>query len=1070
MAKYVLGLDIGITSVGWGIIDLETGEVIDYGVRLFKESDASNNIKRRNKRGSKRLKQRKTQRIEDFIDLLIEEKITSNKEIDFEKNPYEVRVKGLNSKLNNEELIIALYNIVKRRGSGLEIVEDAPTDDEKSAKAALAENDKLIKEGKYICEIQLDRLLNNNKLRGVNNNFKTKDYVKEAKRILSNQDVSDHFKSEFVKLVQRRRQYYEGPGSQKSPSIYGRYIDFNQEEPIDLIEKMRGKCSVYKDEPRAPKSSFTANLFNLLNDLNNITININEKITLEQKKQIIEIIKDKGSITPKQLAKFLEVDFELLSGFRIDTKENPILTTFDGYKQIKKVLSESELYLNTDLVDSITEVLTRTKGLEERKELISKLSSEFTENEINSLSLLTKITGYHSLSFKAMKEIIEEMMYSDMNQMQIITLKYNKNSNFEKYKGKVNIFADDEAILSPVAKRSQRETMKVVNKLRKIYGEFDSIVVETTRSKNSAEEKARISKLQENNKKLYDDASNLLEEANSNAKLTLKLRDKLRLYEEQSGKTAYELHPIDIKKLIEDSTAYEIDHIIPISISSDDSYANKVLVTREENQNKGNMTPLVAFNNGKFKNNKEVFIANTLNNRKNHGKIYEKKKQYLLYEKDITKFDNMKEFINRNLVDTSYASRVVLNTLQDYFIANNIPTKVHTIRGSTTHMFRKRVKIEKDRDSETVGYAHHAIDALIIASLKKFPRLNFLLSKYKGIDIVNKETGEIIDIIPDEDYFESKYIQFVSKLMSLEKNVVKFSHKIDTKPNRQVADETIYSTRLSNGNHKVIKKYKNIYSAKELNIANDILENNFEKYLMYHNDINTFNKIVQIVQHYKEVFFDNNKVFDKTKNKFKINPLSLYFEEHNKKITKYSKKNKGSEITQIKYIENNLGNHIDISKNYNVSDKKVVLLQISPYRTDFYYSKKHGYKFVTIRYSDIHYKSKDKEYCINEVWYNEQKSTKSIDDSFKFCFSLHRDELIKIIKTGESDEVVPIMKFTATNDDIRNIIELKPVHYYEPARIRETIGRKIVLIEKYATDVCGNLYKVPNQELKLKFK
>ena len=40
MAKYVLGLDIGITSVGWGIIDLETGEVIDYGVRLFKESDA----------------------------------------------------------------------------------------------------------------------------------------------------------------------------------------------------------------------------------------------------------------------------------------------------------------------------------------------------------------------------------------------------------------------------------------------------------------------------------------------------------------------------------------------------------------------------------------------------------------------------------------------------------------------------------------------------------------------------------------------------------------------------------------------------------------------------------------------------------------------------------------------------------------------------------------------------------------------------------------------------------------------------------------------------------------------
>ena len=32
------------------------------------------------------------------------------------------------------------------------------------------------------------------------------------------------------------------------------------------------------------------------------------------------------------------------------------------------------------------------------------------------------------------------------------------------------------------------------------------------------------------------------------------------------------------------------------------------------------------------------------------------------------------------------------------------------------------------------------------------------------------------------------------------------------------------------------------------------------------------------------------------------------------------------------------------------------------------------------------------------------------------------------------------------------------------------IGKKILLLEKYATDVCGNLYKVTNQELKLEFK
>jgi len=36
--KYVLGLDIGISSCGYGIIDLETGKFVDYGVRLFKEA------------------------------------------------------------------------------------------------------------------------------------------------------------------------------------------------------------------------------------------------------------------------------------------------------------------------------------------------------------------------------------------------------------------------------------------------------------------------------------------------------------------------------------------------------------------------------------------------------------------------------------------------------------------------------------------------------------------------------------------------------------------------------------------------------------------------------------------------------------------------------------------------------------------------------------------------------------------------------------------------------------------------------------------------------------------------
>ena len=66
MGRLVLGLDIGITSVGYGVIDIDNNSFVDYGVRLFKEGTASNNEERRAKRGARRLKRRKVNRISDM--------------------------------------------------------------------------------------------------------------------------------------------------------------------------------------------------------------------------------------------------------------------------------------------------------------------------------------------------------------------------------------------------------------------------------------------------------------------------------------------------------------------------------------------------------------------------------------------------------------------------------------------------------------------------------------------------------------------------------------------------------------------------------------------------------------------------------------------------------------------------------------------------------------------------------------------------------------------------------------------------------------------------------------------
>lgn len=1090
MSKLVLGLDIGITSVGYGIIDIENNVIVDQGVRLFKEGTAANNEERRTARGARRLKSRKVNRIKDMKKLLREYGILTT-DFQYVENPYQLRIKGLTEKLTQDELATVCLHYAKRRGSSLDMVEDdeAKAKELGETKRILKENDVMLKNGMYVCQIQQKRFEETNKIHGESNNFRTSDYVNEAKQILTTQELPEEQIQNILDLIARRRQYYEGPGSEKSPTIYGRYYEENGElKYIDLIEKMRGHCSIYPEELRAPKMCYSAELFNLLNDLNNLKFR-GEKMTPEQKQEIIQIIKTKKNITPKQLAKFLGVELAEITGFRINKKEEPILTEFKGYKILAKVFEKcdaKEYLVNDELLDNIAEILTRTKGIEERKEAITKLDDTLSSDVVSKLAETTGITGYHSISLKAIYELNKELLQTDMNQMQLIHSMNLIKKDLGK-KGKKNIEADDTAILSPVAKRAIREAIKVVNAVRKQYGELDSIVVEMTRDKNSAEQRKRI----KDNQKFFEDRRKQVDALVDGRNINAKTREKIRLYLDQDGKCAYSLQDISLDAIISDPTMYEIDHIIPISVSLDDSFNNKVLVTHAANQDKGQLTPYQAIRKGLIKNSKtghvvtlEEYMANVLT-LKRTGKMTNKKQEYMLSQDDYSKLETRKKFVNRNLVDTSYACRVVLNTLMDYFKVNEIPTTVHTIRGSATSAFRKKIHLTKSREED---YSHHAIDALIVASLKKLNLLNVLMSIKNIDDVYDTETGEYLPM-DDDSYFDPKYIQFISQLNTTK--VTKFSHKIDTKPNRQIADETIYSTRTINGEQKLIKKFGDIYDPKFDKLTNDILNKDYEnKYLMAIHDPQTFKKFIDIVENHYETFKDDKKVYKLEKNKIKLvgeNPLYIYKQEHGL-VTKYAKKNNGPAITQMKYADCTLGNRVDISKNYTLpDDKKVVLQQISPYRTDFYLDKDQQYKFITIRYSNIRWEEKQNHYVISKEWYEEQKVLKKISKEATFCFSMHHDELIGFVKAEGEKLIYPdsnnlinpmaehngkdyeILKFTATNDDDSRKIEYKPIYKYEKNQKRVAVGKKFLKISKFATDPLGNIYEVKDSVLKLEF-
>mgnify|MGYP002526755839 FL=1 len=149
---YILGLDLGITSVGFGIIEEDTYKIIKYGVRLFDEGTADNNLTRRQNRSSRRLKSRRKNRINAIKYLLLNNNVIPNVNFDILDNVYELRVKGLTQKLTNLELANVLVNLAKRRGSSLDVAVDENDNESVVAASALTKNTaELKKNNLYIC-------------------------------------------------------------------------------------------------------------------------------------------------------------------------------------------------------------------------------------------------------------------------------------------------------------------------------------------------------------------------------------------------------------------------------------------------------------------------------------------------------------------------------------------------------------------------------------------------------------------------------------------------------------------------------------------------------------------------------------------------------------------------------------------------------------------------------------------------------------------------------------------------------------------------------------------------------
>lgn len=783
--RYTLGLDIGIASVGWTVlennIDGEPIKIERLGVRIFdkaEETDGSPLAKhRREARGQRRTIRRKRHRKDRIKQLIQQNDIMTRVEMaemfehsQFETSVYELRVQALERALTKQEFVRVLIHLAQRRGyKSNSKSEEAKDKENGKVKSAISENKKCMEENGYRTIGEM--LLNDDRFWECNpdgtkifvphnhpDDYRTtveRSMVEDEIRLIFSRQhalgvpyATSEFEEAYLEIWGSQRNFDEGPGG-KSP--YGG----------NMIEKMLGYCTFEKNEPRAAKGSYSAEYFRLLQDVNHLRLVKNNgescALTREQKQIYIDLVMKSAAASYAQLRKKLElsndISFNMLryGSDEIGRVERKKLGHMKFYHEMRKALNtvqkDAISTVSWEQRDEIARILLCYKSDDKRKAQLEKLDipQEFI---LKLLTLSTSKTAH--LSVKALRKLIP-YLEKGMTYAEACKEVYGEQKNAVTKKNKLSLF-DIEPINNPVVRRAVSQTIRVINAVVREYGAPEVVRVELAREMGKPYDvRTQMTKKQETNAKRNEELRQQIKEIKG-AEPTGQDIVKFKLFQEQKGVCLYSGQNLDITRLFE-AGYVDVDHIIPYSISFDDSYTNKVLVRSPENRQKGNRIPADYFKSDPARWQRFETLVNT--------QVHNwKKKRNLLTQ--VLSEEQKNGFKQRNLVDTQYIARVIYNLINDHLQFAETgkydkKRRTQAVNGAITAHVRKRLGIQKIRED---GDLHHAVDAAVVACVS--PGMIQKITQYtKHRECIRKtkegyldtETGELMT----REAYDAKY-------------------------------------------------------------------------------------------------------------------------------------------------------------------------------------------------------------------------------------------------------------------------------------------------------------------------
>lgn len=742
----ILGLDLGIASVGYAVVNLDEqkfdgGEILTAGVRIFEAAEnpkdgASLSAPRREARALRRILRRKTIRLQQIRNLFIKYQILTAEELNHlydspVPSVWEIRSKSLYEKQPLQHIVRALLHIAKRRGF------------RSMRKSAEEKNQET---GQLLQGISLLQNLLKQSGRQTIGEFLYHLPQSEPKRNKAgsyNHSIARSMLEEEVRLILEKQRTYGNTVLSPEFEQEFRAIAFDQQP---LKPSSPGKCTFLPDEDRAPKQAYTAELFAALSKINHIRIvskGTSRALSADERQIALDLCLEKENNNFAQLRKLLELqenEFFNISYIVPRAKQNTdyqpekktAVYKMTGYHALRKALKDHKPLWTTYMdnpngcLDQIAVVLATFKS---DKEIINALEKlQFPSELIEAVKSLS-FSGFLHLSLKAMRNINPFLLEGHTYDKACELAGY----NFQAAKrsaglAKLPPLTEEEnfSITSPVVKRSIAQTRKVVNALNRKYGPFDAVHIELAREmgRNWAQRKELTQQQKEN-----QEERDLIKEQGIEGlfpKNSLDIK-KIRLWKEQGGYCIYSNQYIKPEQILEEGYC-QVDHIIPYSRSFDNTLSNQVLCLTKENQDKRNDIPFDYFQ--RIQRDWDSFVTLV-----NASPTMRPNKKQKLLRTELSEED-LAGFKDRNLNDTRFISSFVRKyLLQNLQLTNKYKQGVFCRNGKITADLRNMWGLSKIREQDD---KHHALDAIVLACCS-----NAMMQQISTQYTHNKETAAL---------------------------------------------------------------------------------------------------------------------------------------------------------------------------------------------------------------------------------------------------------------------------------------------------------------------------------------